>query len=50
MELQHKKEIGQAGEKIPGIIGGCSVEMVMQTAMRLHFGHRHVRDTVVILE
>ena len=29
---------------------GCSVQESTQTTMRVHFWHRHVRDTMVILE
>ena len=34
----------------PFPIKGCSGRALMRTAMRVHFCHRHVRDTVVILE
>ena len=29
---------------------GCSGQALRKTAMTVHFWHRHVRDTVVILE
>ena len=31
-------------------VEGCSGQVVTQTAMRVHFWDRHIRDTVVILE
>ena len=31
-------------------VKGCSGQALTQTAMRVHFWHRHFRDTVVILE
>ena len=34
----------------PCPVGGCSVQALMRTTIRVHFCHRHVRDTVVILE
>ena len=34
----------------PCPVEGCSGRASTQTAMRVHFWHRHVRDTVVILE
>ena len=34
----------------PCPVEGCSGLASTQTAMRVHFCHRHVRDTVVILE
>ena len=32
------------------LVEGCRGQEAMQTAMRVHFLHRHVRDTVIILE
>ena len=32
------------------LVEGCPGRAVTRTAMRVHFLHRHVRDTVVILE
>ena len=34
----------------PCPVEGCSGRVSRRTAMRVHFCHRHVRDTVVILE
>ena len=34
----------------PCQVEGCSGRATTQTSMRVHFWHRHVRDTVVILE
>ena len=34
----------------PCPVEGCSSWVSTRTAMRVHFWHRHVRDTVVILE
>ena len=31
-------------------VDGCTVRLATRTAMRVYFLHRHVRDTVVILE
>ena len=31
-------------------VEGCPGQAAMTTAMRVHFLHRHVRDTVIILE
>ena len=35
---------------MPCPVEGCSGQALTPTAMRVHFWHRHVRDTVVILE
>ena len=34
----------------PCPVEGCSGQVSTQTTIRVHFWHRHVRDTVVILE
>ena len=35
---------------MPCSVKGCSCWASTRTAMRVHFWHRHIRDTVVILE
>ena len=35
---------------IPCPVEGCMGQAATRTAIRMHFWHRHVRDTVVILE
>ena len=32
------------------LVEGCPGRMAMRTAMRVHFIHRHVRDTIVVFE
>ena len=34
----------------PFPVEGCSGRAVMRTSMRVHFWHRHVRNTVLIME
>ena len=34
----------------PYPVEGCSVRLLMRMEIRVHFWHRHVRDTVMILE